>query len=293
MDKFQPRCYPCALRRALCTAEKVSDDSWLQHKVIDEAMRHLSEIEGNLPPAEVVGDLLGSVHEVLGTADPWKKEREAWVAEMTEALPDLRERIASDPDPLGRALLISARTNAFSNEILQTNALRLDLQKLGLRQSEQSDSEFRHEDRATFEKSLQSADKLVFVHDTAPEVPADIALLEEIRNQKPKLQITHVIKNSQISMNDLTGVFAEDGVLKPLGEVLESNSPLGLSPHDWSAEISEALTSADLVICKGASHMQTLDGVDFKIYSLLRAKCPVTAASNQCSIGDLLFMRIG
>ena len=45
MDRFLPQCYPCALRRALCTAEKVSDDEWLQHKVIDEAMRQLAEVE--------------------------------------------------------------------------------------------------------------------------------------------------------------------------------------------------------------------------------------------------------
>ena len=113
MDRFDPRCYPCALRRALCTAEKVSDDAWLQHKVIDEAMRQLSEVESHLPPAEVIGELLGSVHEVLGTGDPWKKQRDFWIQEMTDALPDLRALVSGDADSLGRALLVSARANAI------------------------------------------------------------------------------------------------------------------------------------------------------------------------------------
>ncbi len=292
MDKFQPRCYSCALRRALCTAEKVSDDSWLQQKVIDESMRHLAEIEGALPPAEVIGDLLATVHEVLGTADPWKSDRESWVLEMTEALPNLRDRISSDTDPLKRALLISARTNVFSNEILHANAMREDLQKLGLRHAEQADTEFRHDDTASFQKSLKTAKRLVFVHDTAPEFPADLALLETIREQFPEISFTHVIKNTPLAMNDLSGLTVANGDLVPLGEVLESASRLGLSADDWTPEVGEALRRADVVICKGASHLQTLEASELKYFALLRAKCPVTASSHQCTIGDLLFIRV-
>ena len=291
MDKFQPRCYPCALRRALCTAEKVSEDPWLQHKVIDEAMRKLSEVEDHLPPAEGMGELLCSVHDVLGTADPWKKQREFWVQEMTEALPDLRQRIADDEDSLGRALLVSARANVFANEIQTTNSIRQDLLKFGLRPSDPADQEFRHDDRGDFEKLLSSAKNLVFVHDTAPELPADLALLEVLSAQNPQMLITQVIKNSRLALNDLGQLLSDSGPLVPQGIVLETDSPLGLSADDWSHEIASAFESADVVILKGASHLQTLTGSKWPAFGLLRAKCPVTASAYQCSIGDLLFIR--
>ena len=291
MDRFDPRCYPCALRRALCTAEKVSDDAWLQHKVIDEAMRQLSEVEGHLPPAEVIGDLLGSVHEVLGTGDPWKKQRDFWIQEMTDALPDLRALVSGDADALGRALLVSARANVFANEIQNTNSIRQDLQKLGLRESEEVDQQFRHEDRSDFESRLKDASRLVFVHDTAPELPADLVLLETILQNHPGLQISHVVKESSLAFHDSRDLLSESGPLSPLGAVNVSAARLGISADDWEPEIAEVMEAADLIILKGASHLQTLESGKWPAYGLLRAKCPVTASSYQCSIGDLIFIR--
>ena len=290
MDRFDPRCYPCALRRALCTAEKVSDDAWLQHKVIDEAMRHLSEVETHLPPAEVIGDLLGSVHDVLGTGDPWKKQRDYWIQEMVDAQPDLRARVAADEDPLGRALLLAARANVFANEIQNTNSIRQDLQKLGLRESDQADQEFRHDDRADFEKRLDSTSRLVFVHDTAPEIPADLVLLDQIRQMNPNLEITHLVKNSPLALHDAGDLLAESGPLDALGPVLVSGARLGLSADDWESEVEEVMEAADLVLLKGASHLQTLDSGKWPAFGLFRAKCPVTASAYQCSIGDLVFV---
>ena len=254
-------------------------------------MRKLSEVEDHLPPAEVMGELLCSVHDVLGTADPWKKQREFWVQEMTEALPDLRKRIEDDEDSLGRALLVSARANVFSNEIQNTNSIRQDLLKFGLRASDPADQAFRHDDRADFEKLFASAMNLVFVHDTAPELPADLALLEILAANKPQLSITQVIKKSRLALNDLGQLMTESGPLIAQGNVLETNSPLGLSADDWSDEVASAFESTDLVILKGASHLQTLSDSKWPAFGLLRAKCPVTASAYQCSIGDLLFIR--
>ena len=66
-------------------------------------------------PAEMVGELLAGVHEVLGSADPWRDHRERWLSEMQEAESGMRSLVERDEDPLGRALLISGRCNVFAN----------------------------------------------------------------------------------------------------------------------------------------------------------------------------------
>ncbi len=291
MGRFDPRCYPCALRRALCTAEKVSDDAWLQHKVLDEAMRHLSDVETHLPPAEVIGDLLGAVHDVLGTGDPWKKQRDYWVQEMVDAYSDLKARVIADDDPLGRALLMSARSNVFANEIQSTHSIRQDLQKLGLRESDPVDLEFRHDDRSDFEKRLEGAKRLVFVHDTAPEVATDLILIDQLLQKNPQLQTRHLIKRSPLALHDMGDLFSESGPLRALGEVISIGNRLGLSADEWEPEVAEVMESADLILLKGASHLQTLESGKWPAFGLFRAKCPVTAASYHCSIGDLVFVR--
>ena len=291
MGRFDPRCYPCALRRALCTAEKVSDDAWLQHKVLDEAMRHLSDVETHLPPAEVIGDLLGAVHEVLGTADPWKKQRDDWVQEMVDAYPDLKARVIADADPLGRALLMAARSNVFANEIQSTHSIRQDLQRLGLRESDSADQEFRHDDRSDFEKRLEGAKRLVFVHDTAPEVATDLVLIDQFIQKNPQLEVRHLVKSSSLALHDMGDLLAESGPLQALGEVTSIGNRLGLSADEWEPEVAEAMESADLILLKGASHLQTLESDKWPAFGLFRAKCPVTAATFHCSIGDLIFVR--
>ena len=291
MGRFDPRCYPCALRRALCTAEKVSDDAWLQHKVLDEAMRHLSDVETHLPPAEVIGDLLGAVHDVLGTGDPWKKQRDYWVQEMVDAYSDLKARVIADDDPLGRALLMSARSNVFANEIQSTHSIRQDLQKLGLRESDPVDLEFRHDDRSDFEKRLEGAKRLVFVHDTAPEVAADLILIDQLLQKNPQLQTRHLIKRSPLALHDRGDLFSESGPLRALGEVISIGNRLGLSADEWEQEVAVVMESADLILLKGASHLQTLESDKWPAFGLFRAKCPVTAATYHCSIGDLIFVR--
>ena len=292
MDRFLPQCYPCALRRALCTAEKVSDDEWLQHKVIDEAMRQLAEVEGQLPAAEVVGELLLSVNDVLGTGDPWKEDREKWFGEMVEAMPDLRDRVLKDADPLGRALLLSARSNVFANEILSPKAMREDLLKLGLREPKHADVEFKHEDRSYFDQLLSQARRFVFIHDTAPEVPADMVLLEQIQSTHPDLEILQMVKSSKLTMNALSEHVSALKMESLNTQIIEIEAGLGISTENWPTEVESAMKSADLILSKGASHFQMLQGHDLPLFGLFRAKCPVTASIQQCSIGDLLLVKI-
>ena len=290
-----PQCYPCVLRRALCSAERVSDDEWLQQKVVDESMRFLRETEQRSVPAEMVGDLLRSVQEVLGSADPWREQRERWLSEMQEAESGMRSLVEGDQDPLGRALLVSARCNVFANEILQSKSIREDLRRLGIRQGDPCDQEFVHDDRERFETALSEAENLLFLHDTAPELPSDKVLIEQLHRQKPGISVCSVVNYQPLLLKacepDARKV-ALEGEIGSKEVLYNRGGGLGLVPDDCSGTLREAIDGADVIVAKGASHYQTLSGRGLPVFSLLRAKCPVTAASQSCRIGDLLFIRI-
>ncbi|MDE0959303.1 MAG: ARMT1-like domain-containing protein [Planctomycetota bacterium] len=294
MSRFVPQCYPCALRRALCTAERISDDDWLQQKVVDESMRILRQAETGQSPAEMVGGLLKSVHSVLGSADPWREVRERWLAEMQEALPGMRQQAAQDSDPLGRALLISARCNVFANEILQSKAIREDLRRLGMRAGDPMDGEFVHDERKALDRALSGASRLLFLHDTAPELPADLVLLEQLKQARSGLHITSVVRESPMLLKacqedadrvELVGDQRADDLFTVGGD------GLGLMLDEVGESLRKRLDQADLILAKGSSHQQTLAASGLPVFFLVRAKCPVTAAAQSCRIGELLLIR--
>ena len=291
---FVPQCYPCALRRALCTAERVSDDEWLQQKVVDESMQILRDSETGQTPAEKVGGLLKRVHSVLGSSDPWREIRERWFGEMQEASSGMRGLVQQDQDPLGRALLLSARCNVFSNEILQSKAIREDLRHLGIRSGDPVDVEFAHDERELLDSSISAASHMLFIHDTAPELPADLLLMQQIHARKAGIEITSVVCAERMLLKacpedaDRAGVVAEQGA----GQLLAwSSDGLGLVLDEGSEDLRRVVEDADLIVAKGSAHHQTLSGRGLPVFSLLRAKCPVTAAAQSCRIGELLLIR--
>ena len=152
-----------------------------------------------------------------------------------------------------------------------------------------------HDERARFEALLANTSNVVFLHDTAPELPADKILIEQFHRNKPGITVRSVVNRDPLLMKaslsdaqkvELEGEIGSSEVLCSLG------NSLGLVPDDQPEAVLEAMSSADVIVAKGASHYQTLSGCDAPVFSLLRAKCPVTAASQSCRIGELLFIGI-
>ena len=257
-------------------------------------MRILRDSESGQTPAEKVGGLLKRVHSVLGSSDPWREVRERWFGEMQEASSGMQSLVEQDHDPLGRALLLSARCNVFANEILQSKAIREDLRRLGIRAGDPVDSEFAHDERDLLDSGLSTARHILFLHDTAPELPADLILMEQIHRQHPDIEISSVVCEEPMLLKacledaDRAGVVGERGA----GQLIAWRSDgLGLVLDEGSEPLRHIVEEADLIIAKGSAHHQTLSGRRLPVFSLVRAKCPVTAAAQSCRIGELLLIR--
>jgi len=58
-----------------------------------------------------------------------------------------------------------------------------------------------------------------------------------------------------------------------------------------TVEFRQVFASADLVISKGQGNWETLEDCGREVFFLFQAKCPVVAAFNNCSEGQLLLLK--
>lgn len=293
--KVHPECFSCLVARSLAVAARVTDDKWLQHKVLGKAMTELSETERDATPAEVMCGLVQLLSKTLGSPDPFQKEREEWFTELESVTPAVETLIAGSSDPLRTALTVAARVNVFDDERVTARRIRDELQKVGFKApDEPCPDALAFSDYEDFKKDLAEANELLFVHDSATELPFDRLLFAQLRAVRPELRITSVVR-AQRTLLDASREDAERFELSKWPGVVEVIDPgatvIGLPFNDCSREFRDIFDRSDLVLAKGQAHFETLDDLDKRAYFLLRVKCGVFARSQGSRVGDLLFFR--
>ncbi|MEE8142213.1 MAG: ARMT1-like domain-containing protein [Planctomycetota bacterium] len=297
--KIDPRCFPCALRRILCTAERITDDAWLHYKLLGKAMAELPGMERTMTPAEMMHSMAELTSKTLGTQDPYQKVRERWYQELEGWGGKIEARVADSKEPLKEALLMAARANVFDDEMLSRSSLREELGRLGLREpaSEKTKSEpeeFAFSDYDLFIADLEKSRRLLFLHDSGPELPFDRVLIMSLLAHGENLQVTCVVRQQRVLMDatredlDRFDILDIPGVV---GAVDPGISALGIPISECSREFREVFDASDLILAKGQAHLETLADCGKTAYFLLRAKCVVMAAAQGVEIGNLILTK--
>ncbi len=294
--KVVPSCAPCILQRILGTAQKITDDPWLHDKVLNQVMAEWIESEGGVTPAERVSRLHDLVCRNLGVTDPWQKVRDGWVEEVQSLLDPVREKVAAAPDPLLAALAISARANVFDDDLLTKKKIREDLRKMGLHPSRApaSPDELSVSDVDRFREELRTAKNLLFIHDSAPELPFDRVLFEQIVRERPEIEMTSVVRPQPVLLDatraDLV-TFGFDTLPAVKAVVDPGSTGLGITLEAAQREFRELFDGSDLVIAKGQAHVETLARAERGVYFLFRIKCAVMAREEGGRVGEIVFAR--
>ena len=289
-----PACTPCLLRRVLATAAKITDDPWLHEKVLSRAMAELIDAERGATPAERFSELHELVCRNLGVSDPWAETRRNWLRETEAMVEPLARKIDATDSPLDQALLAAARSNVFDDELRSRGDVRADLREIGLHEEGASEDSFAYTDIDRFREELSEATSLLFVHDSAPELWFDRALIEQITALKPEIQITAVVRTYPVLLDatreDLSTVGLDEH--PAICRVLDPGPPgIGISLESTQRDFREAFESSDLVLAKGQAHFETLVGGGRNLYSLFRIKCGVMARQQGSRVGELIFVR--
>ena len=122
-----PDCVPCILRQALSTARRVTDDPWVQRKVLFALMERLPTLNFDRTPAEVSYDAMRLTCKYLGVADPFADDKRRFSEKMLAAEDHMRQRIRNAPDPLLTAIRFSLAGNMIDLGILDAESVEEEL----------------------------------------------------------------------------------------------------------------------------------------------------------------------
>lgn len=126
-------------------------------------------------------------------------------------------------------------------------------------------------------KDLESAKKLVFLHDNCGEVVFDHVLIKTLKNIYPNLHITSMVRGVPV-LNDATIDDARQIGLTETVEVVGNGSTIaGTCLEDLSKEALEVVQNADVIISKGQGNFETLYGCGLNVYYLFMCKCTLFA----------------
>lgn len=122
-------------------------------------------------------------------------------------------------------------------------------------------------------KDLESAKRLVFLHDNCGEVVFDHVLIKTLKSLYPDLHITSMVRGVPV-LNDATIDDALQIGLTDTVEVVGNGSSIaGTCLEAVSKEALEVINYADVIISKGQGNFETLYGCGLNVYYLFMCKC--------------------
>lgn len=260
----RPDCLPCILKQLLRTARGATENEWLHRRVMKAALDDLRDADEAGSPAELLSAALRSALRTLGEPDPFASARADLSRRLGPVVEELRARIGEAERPLCAAALAAAAANVVDELALRDfdpGEVILTLFETG----------FGLADQGRFEREIEGASRILFLHDNAGEAAIDQLLISELRSLDKDVDV--VVRGAGL-FHDAT----RDDV-PPTGLIIETESEvMGAPPVLCSTLFNEALERADLVIAKGSASWQTLPP-SLPLVTLLTPKCEVMAAA--------------
>lgn len=190
--------------------------------------------------------------------------------------------ITHSPDPLLTAAKLAVAGNSIDFGVQMEE---IDLEKII---SDVLSSSFAIDDYPQFLDAVTQSSRIVYLGDNAGEIVFDRLFIEQLM-QKKKVEISFVVRGAPI-INDAT---IDDARMVGMDKVVKvisngSDAPATLI-NDMSAELTDHLQRADMVIAKGQGNYEAWEEVNRKTCFILRAKCSAISQHLGVEIGASVF----
>jgi len=276
-----PECVPCILRQTLSAARRVTDDPWVQRKVLFALMEHLPTLNFDRTPAELSYDAMRFTCKYLGVADPFAEDKRHFTEKMLAVEDEMRCRIREAPDPLMAAVRFSLAGNMIDLGILDPEGVEEELAR------DAEGLELAINDYSELKAALEEARSVLYILDNAGEIVCDKLVIEQLGRP----EVWCVVRKAPI-INDVTRADAEAVGLGRLAKLVDiGTEALGVPLSQCSAEFRDLFASADLVISKGQANFETLDEAERPVFHILRAKCEHMASFLSVPLGSAVLVR--
>lgn len=272
VKRFHPECVDCLLNKALAVAELVESDELRQEYI--QKLKQIVESAEDWESAPLVLAKINRLQkELLNYEANFEREKDFFNRLMMSKEAFIEEQIHSSADPLHTALNFALLGNYIDFGAMdKVDTVELDRLLCGGVNLEYNDGEY-----ANLVRDLSAAKSLVYLTDNCGEIVTDKLFIKEILRQFPSLKAEVIVKGHPV-LNDAT---VKDAEQIGLGEVVpfshNGSQIAGTCLDDISAEATDKINSADVIISKGQANFETLIDSGKNIYFIFMCKCLVFA----------------
>lgn len=273
-------CYPCFLRQALSAARMAGADDDAQRAVVGATLTLLQDLPEGASPPRIAHAVHALVRGRVGHADPYRALKDAGTRAALAVLPELRDRVASSPDPFETAVRVAIAGNIIDAGISD------DVPDLLATVDRVLGAELAVDHVRELRAALADADHVLYLADNAGETVFDVVPVEQLG-----VPVTYAVKGGPV-LNDATVEDAVAAGLDRLATVVDtgSNAP-GTVLELCSPQFRELFDAAPVIVAKGQANYETLSDAGPRVFCLLQVKCPVIAQDAGVPVGSALVRR--
>lgn len=273
-------CFPCLTQQAVDAIQRVVEDAETQTAILRETLNILATTDPRESPPVIAQKIHRALRSSLGEEDPYRKIKDESNAFALDLSRELRTRVLASRDPLGAAIRFAIAGNLIDYGPKRHVSRDAVMETLERAQNAPLDAEAVHE----FREAIKTAGSILYLADNAGEIVLDRLLIEQL----PVRKVILAVRGAPV-INDATMVDAKAAGLTEMVRVIDNGSDVpGTVLEECSPEFQRIFDSADVVIAKGQGNLETLYGLQRRIYFLLIAKCPLIARELACDVGDMI-----
>ncbi len=278
-------CIPCISHLMLEALKRAGASDEISKKMMRRLLQESEQLfEGETAPF-VVGNLMKYFCELTNEKDPYKQFKRDSVSLSLRILPDLRRLVRQAPDPVQRALELSAAANSIDLVALREDELERQMERL----AEAGQVEIKSEVMIQFRRELEEAEKVFLIGDNTAEAVFDLLLLEQLSDK----ELYYGVRGAPI-LNDVTKVEALETGIYRWGEIISSDSSVpGTILSQVSDEFLRHFNEADLVLAKGQGNFESLVEPPRPVYHLFKVKCKPLATRLEYDLNDYVLIKRG
>ena len=222
----------------------------------------------SVTPVRLTAKIHHIIHTVLGVNNLYQAMKKDCNSQALKILPELYGFLDNSANRLEAATKIAIAGNVID---YGSTGESYNLEDT-IRDSHKSS--FGINDFDKFKKDVITANRILYVGDNAGEIAFDRLLIEEIKKVSDP-EIIFVVRGKPI-LNDVT---LEDARAVELTRIVDAISSGGDGPgcelDRGASEIRKYFEKADMVISKGQGNYEALSHEPYRIYFLLKIKCPI------------------
>ena len=192
----------------------ITDHPAAQEEVLRDVLRFVAEMDLSKSPPVTGQRIHRRLREITGKADPYAEGKMRFNRMALDMLPELYEKITGADDPLAMAARLAIAGNVIDmgvNGNISENDVRQAI--------EQTLSEPFYGDMPEFRRSINAADRILYLADNAGEIVFDRLLIEVLGAEK----VTVAVRGGPV-LNDATMEDAEATGLTELVNVIDNGS---------------------------------------------------------------------